>query len=279
MSALLRMTSPEPSRWPENGGHANFASEPLERLLAAMPGADQAAELRRELVQMVERRELEPRLIEPSIAFGESDSFRLFVNAGESRAPDGARSPRILGALLERFSIPSRFAERVSPWVLRGGEVLVGIATGPRPRAKLYLRHRELSAVAHLRPHLESIPPDFDDPRNLLGLDFERNELAAVKCYRPTTMHQHDGELRRFLGDRNLRGHLAVRQTPTGRKETVLYAQVEELDDRSIGFRWAERSGAAEARILASLDAEVRALSETFGSAENRHVYLAPPSR
>lgn len=253
-------------------GHSRL----LDTLLAAMPGAKRAEHLRRALVEHVDRGELMASQIQPSVAFGESDSFRLMVDAGRSLEQDRGQGRRILETLLVEFAIPFRFAECGAAWVEGGGELFLGIATAAQVRTKAYFRHRDPSALSALRRDLDLKIPAFDAPHSMFGLDFITGQMVAAKHYLPTRLQDHDCELRRFLRGRDLRAHLARRLTSEGITEIILHVQVESLSDPLVGVRWAEVSGAKEALLLARIEAEVRVLSEVLGKFDGRHVYLAP---
>jgi hypothetical protein len=251
----------------------------LDALLAAMPGAERAVALRSALIGRVERGELRPRQVQPSVALGEGNSFRLIVDAGQARMRHPIRGRAILESLLTEFSIPRRFSERAALWTDNGGELFLGVAIGSCARTKIYFRHGNRSALSSLREEIEFEVPEVGTPGEMLGLDFGEGRLVAVKRYVPSTLAKHDAELRRFLGNRDLRAHLASRYTSRGRTELALHVQVEPLGDRWIGVRWAEASGASEARVLAGIQAEVRVISEVLGATDGRHVYLAPEER
>ncbi|MCE9579231.1 MAG: radical SAM protein [Deltaproteobacteria bacterium] len=234
--------------------------------------------------------QLDPRVVEPSVALGAPDEWRVLVNPSPLRRPappDDARA--LTRALLAPLAIPAGLAALADAWLAADRVLYVGAAaTASGLRTKLYL---QTASDAHRASAAHALGIALPAPEvALVAIDLVDGELVAFKRYARITPIQaraeSAGPLLALLEARGLLlGELplllATRHDADDRLiDRALHVDVRAFPQLALGPAWAHACGdEAAATAIAASGRATRVISETLGTTRGRHVYLGDRTR
>jgi hypothetical protein len=225
---------------------------------------------------------LGPATVEPSVALGRPDEWRLLVNPSVRRA--GVDRAAQTGALLTTLDAPGWLHDLARRWLDDAGRSLfIGVAAAAlRVRTKLYLPVPNATTRAAAAALLARATPAAEVA--IVAIDVEGGALIAHKDYArlaPTAARaEFAGPLLALVEERGLLlGELpllrARRSAPDEQPiDAALHVDVRAFPQLELGVAWATACGdhAAAARLAGRT---ARVLSATGGDRGPCHVYLA----
>ncbi len=234
--------------------------------------------------------QLDPRVVEPSVALGAPDEWRVLVNPSPLRRPappDDARA--LTRALLAPLAIPAGIAALADAWLAADRVLYVGVAaTASGLRTKLYL---QTATDAHRASAAHALGIALPAPAvALVAIDLVDGELVAFKRYARITpaeaRAQFAGPLLALVEARGLLlGEVpllaATRHDADDRLiDHALHVDVRAFPQLALGPAWARACGdEAAAMAIAASGRATRVISETLGATRGRHVYLGDRTR